>query len=324
MDNTEAKFAEASSIIEITYRGTDPLSTQGIAQAVREAFLKLNADQRTTGAQRAAASYEEQARRALEEVSKAEEERTLYAKANGLVVQPGAIDLENQKLASLSSATVAPAPQQVIPGGMGENPDIAKLRQQLAQAQQTLGPNHPTYQAMQRQLAALQSSSGTAARVVGGTSRAEIEAAYQAQKARVLAQADKIDRVNQMQADIAVKRDQYQKLVAKAEEMKSQALASASALEPLGNTSLPAEPVWPNKPLVMGGAIALGLILGILFALLVELLARRVRSEDDLEYASGAPVLAVVGEPRRRNGLFSRLLTFIDRDRARGRTLAEA
>ena len=321
---TEANFVEASSIIEISYRGTDPQSTQGIAQAIREAFLKMNRDQRVSGAQRGAAAFEEQSRRALAEVQRAEEERTQYAKANGLVLQPGNVDLESAKLGILSSATAAPTPATVTPGSAA-NPAIAQLRQQIAQAEQTLGPNHPTFQALQRQLVALQQSSGTGPTVVGGTSRADIEAAYQTQKARVLAQADKIDRVSQMQADIAVKRDQYQKLQSKVEEMKGAALAGVSPLEPLGNTNLPDDPVWPNKPLVIAGATALGLALGVLLALLVELLARRVRSEDDLEYATGAPVLAVVGRPSQQSGLTGKLLRLIDRDGAgRRRAAAEA
>lgn len=321
---TEANFVEASSIIEISYRGTDPVSTQGIAQAIREAFLKLNRDQRVNAAQRSAASFEEQARRALAELQRTEEERAQYAKANGIIIQPGNVDLESAKLSALSGATVAPTPPTVTPGSAA-NPAIAQIKQQIAQAQQTLGPNHPTYQALQRQLVALEQSSGSAPTVVGGTSRAEIEAAYQTQKARVLAQADKIDRVNQMQANIAVKRDQYQKLQAKVEEMKAVSLAGVSPLEPLGNTNLPDDPVWPNKPLVIAGAVALGLALGVLLALLVELLARRVRSEDDLEFATGAPVLAVVGRPPADNGIVGRIRRIIDRDgAARRRALAEA
>jgi uncharacterized protein involved in exopolysaccharide biosynthesis len=325
VDGTEASFVEASSIIEISYRGTDPVSTQGIAQAVREAFLKLNRDQRVNAAQRSGASFEEQARRALTEVQRTEEERTQFAKANGIVLQAGNVDLESAKLGALSSATAAPTPATMTPG-TAANPQVAQVRQQIAQAQQTLGPNHPTFQALQRQLAALESEqSRSGPTFVGGTSRADIEAAYQTQKARVLAQADKIDRLNQMQADIAVKRDQYQKLQSKSEEMKGMALAGDTPMEPLGNTNLSDEPVWPNKPLVMAGATALGLVLGVLLALLIELLARRVRSEDDLEFATGVPVLATVGRPREENGVFARLLRKIDRDGGgRRRALAES
>lgn len=324
VDNTEARFAESSSIIEIVYRGTDPAQTQAIAQALREAFLKQTRNQRVAMATRSAAMFEEQAKRALAEIARAEEERTQYAKANGILVQPGGVDLESAKLAALSGATTAPTPGQLVAGTAG-NPQVAMLKQQIAQAQQTLGPNHPTLQALQRQLVALESQGGTGSRVIGGTTRAEIESAFERQKARVLAQADKLDRLNQMQADIAVKRDQYQKLLAKAEEMKTIAQAGETNLEPLGNTTLPNTPVWPKKPLIIAMSIGLGLGLGVLLALLVELFARRVRSEDDLEFATGVPVLATVGQARPENSLSARLLRLIDRDGARrGDTLAEA
>ena len=323
VDNTKARFADSPNIMEISYRGTDPAQAQGLAQAVREAFLKLNREQRITTAQRSFAMFQEQAQRAQAAVSAAEEQRTQFAKENGIIYQPGAIDLESAKLSALSSASSVPTPGQVV-GGQGNSP-VAMLKQQIAQAQETLGPNHPTMQALKRQLAALESQGGGGGAVIGGTTRAEIESAYQAQKARVMAQADKMDRLNQMDADIAVKRDQYQKLAAKAAEMKSIAQASDTNMEPLGNTNLPDEPVWPNKPMIIAGSIALGLVLGTLLALLVELFARRVRSEDDLEFATGAPVLAVVGQPRPETGLTSRVLRLIDRRGARpDGSLAEA
>lgn len=322
--NTEARFVDGSSIVEITYRGSDPASTQGIAQAIREAWLKLTQDRRTTSAQRAAATFEEQARNAEREVARAEEERTQYAKANGIVLQ-GGMDLESAKLGALSSATVAPRAAQVVAGVQG-NPQIAAMRQQISQAQQTLGPNHPTLQAMRGQLAALESQSGGGgSTVIGGTTPAEIESAYQAQKARVLAQADKMDKLNQMAADVMVKRDQYQRLASQVEQMKAMALAGESPLEPMGNTNLPDEPVWPNKPLVMAGALIVGGLLGILLALLVELLARRVRSEDDLEFATGVPVLAVVGQTRSDNFISNGVKRLLDRDgSSKQQALAEA
>lgn len=319
VDSTEAKFVEASSIIEISYRGTDPASTQALAQAIREAFLKLNRDQRVANATRSAASFDEQARRALAEVQKAEEERTQFAKANGIIFQPGNVDLESAKLSALSSASATPTAPIAAAAA---NPQIAMVKQQLAQAQETLGPNHPTYQALQRQLAALQADGGGG--VIRGTSRGDIESAYQAQKARVLGQADKIDRLNQMLSDIQVKRDQYQKISAKAEEMKSIVVSNDTNIEPLGNTNLPDEAVWPNKPLVIGGAVGLGLALGVLLALLVELLARRIRSEDDLEYATGAPVLATVGQPRSDTGVMAWVLRLVDRKNRRSTALSEA
>lgn len=326
IDATEAKMGEASSIIEISYRGTDPASAQRIATAIREAFFEQNRIQRRNNAQLAAAEFGAQARRAMQEIVAAEQARTSYARENGIVLQGGVPDLSNGRLAALSGAASAPIAAAAAGAPSPARMQLEGIRQQIAQASQTLGPNHPTIQALNRQRAVLEQQAGReSGGVIGGTSRAEIESAYRAEKAQVLAQADKVDKLNQMNQDIGVKREQYQKLAAKAEEMQSQAAAQDSLLQPLGDTNLPSSPVWPNKPLVLGGSIALGLVLGVLLATLVELLARRVRSDEDLEYAAGAPVLAIVGAVRREDSMTTKLLNLIDRKgAARRRSLAEA
>lgn len=326
IEATEARFAETNSIIEISFRGADPASTQRAAQAIREAFLEQNRQQRRENAQRAALSFGEQAKRAMTQVVAAEEQRTQYAKENGIVLQGGMPDFSNARLNALSGAASTPAAAVAAAAPSPALAQLESVKQQIAQASQTLGPNHPTIQALNRQRAVLeQEAARGGGGMVGGTSRAAIESAYQAEKARVLAQADKVDRLNQMNQDIAVKREQYQKIAAKAEEMQAQAQSQDSLLEPMGNTNLPDSPVWPNKPLVIGGAIAVGLILGLLLALLIELLGRRVRSDEDLESAAGAPVLAIIGTSRPDDSLSAKLVNLIDRKgAARRRALTEA
>ncbi len=65
----------------------------------------------------------------------------------------------------------------------------------------------------------------------------------------------------------------------------------------------------------MIGAVAVGFGLGVMLALLLELLKRRVRSEDDLMAASGAPVLATVGTVRPPNSIRSKLIRLMERRR---------
>lgn len=327
IESTEAKFAETSSIIEISYQGSVPASTQRVAETIRDKFLEQNLEERRGSAKRAYASFSDQARRAMAEVVRSEEERTQYAKANGIVLQGGMPDFSNARLNALSGAASAPAAAVAAAAPSPARAQLETVRQQIAQASQTLGPNHPTIQALNRQKAVLeqQAAAGGGGGMIGGTSRAEIESAYQAEKARVLAQADKIDRLNQMNQDIAVKREQYQKIAAKAEEMQAQASSTDTLLQAMGETNLPDTPVWPNKPLVIGGSIALGLALGLMLALLVELLGRRVRSDEDLEYAAGAPVLAIVGAARTDDSFSTKLVNLIDRKgAARRRALTEA
>ena len=62
----------------------------------------------------------------------------------------------------------------------------------------------------------------------------------------------------------------------------------------MGTAFVPDQPSFPNRPLIIGGSFGLGLAFGLLIALLVELLDRRVRSPEDLTAALGLPVLAVL------------------------------
>ncbi len=58
-------------------------------------------------------------------------------------------------------------------------------------------------------------------------------------------------------------------------------------------------PSFPNWTQILLLSSAGGLGLGLLLALVVELLNRRVRGAEDLGFAVNAPVLAIVAERRR-------------------------
>ncbi len=320
VDNTKADLVEGSNILEIRYQGSTPEFAKQIADLIRDTFIEQNLrSQRETSA-RTADWYRDQADRAQRDLTAAEDQRTAYAKANGIVLDATNTDLESTKLNQLSGAAAVPSALTALPSPARTQLD--QVDQQIALAANTLGPNHPTFQALQKQrmvLAAEVARSGG-----GGISSAQIESKFQAQKSRVLGERDKIDHIQQMQRDIDMKREQYQKFASSAAQLRVQADVGETNLEPLGNATAPAKPSFPNVPLIIGGSFALGAALGVGLALLVELLNRRIRSDNDLEHAAGVPVFTVVGSQRNPNGLISRVLRFIDR-RNRGRgEMAEA
>ena len=73
-----------------------------------------------------------------------------------------------------------------------------------------------------------------------------------------------------------------------------------TGLTPLDAAVTPKSPIFPNKLLILGGAIALGLGVGVLVALLAELFGRRVRGYEDLASAIDAPLLAIIAGPAKR------------------------
>ena len=69
---------------------------------------------------------------------------------------------------------------------------------------------------------------------------------------------------------------------------------SFSNITVLDKASTPVTPAFPKLKLVIPAAIAAGLGLGVIFALIAEALNRRVRVPRDLDFASFAPSLGTM------------------------------
>ena len=110
----------------------------------------------------------------------------------------------------------------------------------------------------------------------------------------MVGESAKLERLRQLQADVDLQRDQFNKTSAKAAELHQEANVAETGLTVLSAAVTPDKPAFPNKPLIAGGAIGLGLGMGVFVALLMELFSRRVRSTSDLESSTGTRVLAVV------------------------------
>ncbi len=314
-DTTRAQIVEPSNILEIKYSAQSPEAAKRVAGLVRESYIETSLEFRRDSARKSADWYRDQAQKAKTLMATAEEARSKYAKENGVVLQADNVDVESSKLASLSaqSAAAASTPQMPIVTGStsapivgGANLQLEALNQQISQAQQTLGPKHPAYQALIRQKSVLEAEAArqrTAAssgpKITMPSPQAairQVESAYASQKARVLAQQDKMDKLKQMTNDIEVKRAQYVKAEERAADLRLEAQVGDAGLTPLGDATVSDTPTFPKVPLILGGSIGFGAALGICLSLLIELLGRRVRSDEDLEYAAKAPVFAIIGK----------------------------
>jgi uncharacterized protein involved in exopolysaccharide biosynthesis len=312
IEGTDVKLADSSNILDISYTGNSPDSARVVADMIRKAYIDVSLATTKDSAGRSASWFDDQANKAQQQLALAEAAKTQYEKENGIVMGAGNTDIETARLADLSGQSVNARSSAAMAAGnaplmaaTGMSGELAEVEQQLAQATQTLGPNHPTYQALLRKRSALSQAAGQAAASAGGAAGAarasigELDRAYETQKARVISMRDKLDRLNQLQREVDLRRDQYEKAAQRAADFRLQANVVESGLTVLGSAVAPTKPDFPNMPLITFGAIAFGGGLGVLLALLIEMLGRRVRSIDDLEDAIGAPVLAVVSDAKR-------------------------
>ncbi len=336
VDVTSARLVETSNIIEIKYSSTSPDAAKRIADLIRQTYIDLTLEIRRKSAGRNADWYRDQADNAKQLLVNAETERSRFAKENGIVLQDNSADIESAKLNALSgqsaAASATPTASFAPPAPVGgASMQLEALNQQIAQAGQTLGPNHPTYQALLRQRSVMEGAAARERAASGargpstGAIVAQIQSAYETQKSRVVGQRDKIDKLNQMNRDIDVKRDQYLKAAQRAADLRLQSTTAESGVSLLGEATVPDKPSYPKIPLIMFGSIGFGGALGICLSLLIELLGRRVRSDEDLVHAAKAPVFAIIGEAENSNSWYRRLGRWIQARMARNQSIvAEA
>lgn len=297
IQNTSANVIEGSNILQISYSDGSPERAERIANLIRTAFLAQSLSAKRAAATKSADWYAQQAESARQALLAAVEARTAYVKKSGIVLTDTGSDLDTQKLAQLQGQAAVPA-TPAPGGGMGPAQlQLAQIDQQIQQAATNFGPNHPTFQALQRQRTVVaRAAAQERAQAGGGAGSAQsvIESAANAQRARVLGNRQDVDRVAQLQRDVTLKQDQYMKAAQRVADLRLEASSNDTGMTTLSEATAPDSPYYPKVPMIIGGAAGFGLGLGLLVALLVELLGRRVRSPEDLETAVDAPVLGVV------------------------------
>lgn len=304
---TEATLIDASNILEITYTGSSPDAAARIANALQEAYEEQTIQFKRQDAQKNARWFREQTIELRTRLAQAEARKAEFEKANDIVLQDEGVDTDTARLQALASSapvapvSVAPMPVQVSGPGPAQM-QLAQVEAAIATASRTLGPNHPDYVALLRQRdiaanAAAQERAAAAANARASVAPAptgpSVGALFNAQRERVLSQRGKLAEAKQLQNDVAVLRAQLNETQIKGAKEEQEAQSADAGLTLLSSATPPDSASFPKTIPVMLGAIALGLGLGILLALLFELLNRKVRGPDDLAI-DGVPLIGMM------------------------------
>jgi uncharacterized protein involved in exopolysaccharide biosynthesis len=116
---------------------------------------------------------------------------------------------------------------------------------------------------------------------------------FDAQREKVLSQRGKLAEAKQLQNDVAVLRAQLNDTQIKGAKEEQEAQSVDAGLTLLGSATPPDEAIFPKTIPVMLAAVVLGAGLGVLLALLFELLNRRVRGPEDI-MIEGVPLVGVI------------------------------
>lgn len=314
-DRTTAKLV-SGTIFEISFSSNNPEEARVGADTLRQSFLDYSLASRRQDAAKNAQWYSVQAEAARNLAEQAQLAKAKYERENGIVMQGDQAgsqqDVDSARLAALvGQAAAAPAAAMSAPLAMTSTSSLqlAQIDAAIAQNADKLGPNHPQMRQLraQRSLVANVVAQEQAAARAGPSNTAAIAAVSQAlqeQKARVIGQRDKIEHLRQLQSEVDLRREQYKKTAERAAELTLEAGVADPGMNAIGVVVTPSDPAFPNKRLIILGSIGLGLGMGLVLAILVELLNRRVRGIEDLSGDDNLYCLAVVASaaPRRRRG----------------------
>ncbi|RAK66530.1 exopolysaccharide biosynthesis protein EpsF [Phenylobacterium kunshanense] len=299
-EGASARLIEGSNILEITYSSDSPARAKQVADSLRKAYLETTLQSRREAARRNAEWYEGQASKSRSILFQAEKTKADFERENGILLGDDKVDIDSARLAALATsgggAFIAPSSSGASPSAL----QLSRMDAELLEASKVMGPNHPQLQQMRQQRELLARQVAQERDAVNSASASALSAQratsglLEAQKAKVLAQREKIERLRLMQDEIDLRREQYNNAVARAAQLRQEADVAEAGATPLASAITPQAPVFPNKPMIVGAAVGGGAVIGILGALLLEIFGRRIRSLEDLAGAVEAPVLAII------------------------------
>lgn len=321
----DVKPSRESSVIEISFRGSDPEFAAATANAFALAYQQTSIQLKVEPAQKAAEFLGDQTKTLRTNLESAQTRLTKYKQEKGLTSESSNLDVESARLNDLSSQLVmaqsqafdATSRQQSARGNGDASPDVAanplvqSLKMQItlteskfSELSQRVGASHPQYQAAQAELnklkSQLQEATASATSSISGSARisqqreSELKAALATQKARVLELNLSRGELSVLERDV----DSAQRALDAASQRFTQTTLEGNVNQTdvavLNPAIAPQRAAGPKVMLNTLLSIFLGTMLGVGLGLLMELMDRRVRCRDDISELLEVPVFTVI------------------------------
>jgi polysaccharide biosynthesis transport protein len=332
-----------SNVINISYHSADPRFAATVANAYVQAYLETSIELRVDPAKQYSGFFTDQQKEARAALEAAQNKLSAFQKEKGIIGSDDHFDLEmsrltalTQELVAIQTARVSASTRQGAIGNSGQlgevlsNGTVSALKSELSDAELKLqelssryGDRHPQVQdaratvaELRRKLAHATSdvtgSIGIDARV-GRAREAEIQAAVDAQRAKVLSLKETRDQVAVLQRDVDNAQRSYDLVYNRASQTNLESQNRQSNATVISQATVPSNPSSPKlvPVLLMGLVAALGL--GLATALLLEQMDKRIRTTTDAFDFLGLPVIGIMPSPNMNRRLKGQMAMIQDR-----------
>jgi chain length determinant protein EpsF len=324
-----------STVVELSFTANDPNFAAQVADAFARAYIETTLELRTSPARQYASWFNEQLKVLRSNMEQAQTRLSEFQQAKGIVGSDERLDVENARLAELSTQLVVAQSQAVeararsaqgaptvhsVPD-VSSTPVMQMLRADLLRSEAklqelagALGPNHPTFQRQEAEVQSLRErlehELRNASAAVGSVSRAstsreaELRAAVAGQKQRVLDIKRLRDQMGVLQREAENAQRVYDLALQRLAQNTLESQANQTGASVLSAAAIPSTPTSPRIELNVFLSAVLGLLIGIAAAILLEISDRRLRSNADFELVgSEVPLLASLQSSRSRKRL---------------------
>jgi polysaccharide biosynthesis transport protein len=317
----EVKPSRESDVITISFSSSNAPFAAAIANAFAQAYLETTVELKAEPARQYAAWFESRAKELRGNLARAQKRLADYQQAQGILVSDQRQDSDTAKLAELEAQLVLAQGQRAdasskrdsadsdtLPDLMQNNlvqqlkADVARTDARLHDLAGRLGSKHPQYQAAEAELSALQRrlaeetirvsrSIETAGRITA-SKEAQIRANIATLRSRIMGQKVGHIEANVLQQEVETAQKAYESVAQRLSRSNLEGQTQQTNVSVLSPAIEPTVPYSPKKRLNFAIAVFVGTLLGVLAALITEMMDRRFRSREDIAQLLELPVLA--------------------------------
>lgn len=319
-----------SNIVGVTYTARDPAFAAALANAFANAYVQTTLELRVSPAKLYNSFFEDQTRDLRDTLEKAQARLSAYQKEHGILVSDERLDVENQRLADLSSQLVTvqaisaesrsrttqarTSPDQLQdainnPLISGMRADLTRQQAKLQELNANLGEAHPQVLELQANINELRerlanevarvSASVGVSNTINLSRESQLRGSLEAQRAKVLKMRAERDQLSVLLKDVDSAQRAYDTVYQRMAQSSLESQSSQTNVAVLAPATPPTQASSPVLLVNLALALLVGLVLAVGGALLAELIDRRLRSHHDVSSLLDLPVLGELPTPLR-------------------------
>lgn len=249
-----------SSMMRLSYQATSALAAERMVNAIVNAFVKRNVDDRAAQAHMKLQTLSERLPKLKGELQSAED------RLNDFRTQNQAIDMDQQGISLISRMNSLVERQ-------------AQLRLEFEEKRQLFGPDSPTYKGLVQQLDQVGreiSRTGDLTKNLPATQREFVR----------------------LSSDVSINKQIYTGVLANIQQLEVAAASTASGVNVMDWAIAPEKPSWPRKAIILLGSLLGGLFAATVTVHFVSMQRREFRTPQEIDYVSDLPRLAVVARSK--------------------------